>query len=118
LPSGWEKPCFYLCNGHKLELSKIAGIYEELRKSPYVSLYATRNPAEDFAETLVFYLMSNLPGFHFELKFGDATILDIESIWRSKKLQKKLSYVEMLLKRPYLVHGLTSPISKMDGSSF
>ena len=118
LPSDWKRPCFYLCKGHTIDLSKIAGIYDELKRSPYVSLYATRNPSEDFAETLVFYLMSKLPGFHFELKFGEATVLDIESIWRSKKLHEKLSYVEMLLKRPYLVHGFISHNSKVDSSSF
>ena len=116
LPSGWEKPCFYLCNGHKLELSKIAGIYEELIKSPYVSLYATQNPAEDFAETLVFYLMSTLPNFQFELKVGASTVLDIKSIRRSRQLREKLSYVEMLLNRPSLAHGFV-PANPMVGSS-
>lgn len=102
LPPDWIQPCFYLCRNNKIELSKLSEVYRALKKSSYISLYATRNPSEDFAETLTIYLLSQLPGFRYELNHGNQTITRMNAFWQPKRLREKLTYVELLLKRPYL----------------
>ncbi len=102
LPSDWERPCFYFCRGSKIEAARLPEIYQALQKSAYINLYATRNPSEDFAETLTFYLLTQVPEFRYELSLGDQIITRMNSFWQPKRLQEKLSYVDLLLKRPYL----------------
>ncbi len=47
---------FYgLSNGPKIPLSKAKELYNAFSKSPFVSLYASQNWAEDFAETAMVY---------------------------------------------------------------
>ncbi len=50
---------FYGLSGHpKLKISDAENIYEQLAGSPFVSLYGSKNWAEDFAEMVSFYLIT------------------------------------------------------------
>ncbi|MGI9380228.1 MAG: hypothetical protein ACR2OW_11305 [Methyloligellaceae bacterium] len=102
LPSNWERPCFYLCRGNKIKAARAPRVYQALRKSAYVSLYATRNPSEDFADTLTIFLLTQLPGFRYELSLGDQVISRMNSFWQPQQLREKLTYIDLLLKRPYV----------------
>ena len=114
LPNGWAWPCYYLCRRPKIDSVKIGGIYRDLNSSPFASLYATRNPSEDFAETLTYYVMSQRLDLAFRLKLGNKTIRDTNEPVSDKGLQEKLTYMKLLLERPYLIHGFPVPRQTLD----
>jgi len=114
LPGGWFWPCYYLCRRQKIHSLNIDDIYRDLTSSPFASLYATRNPSEDFAETLTYYVLSRHPDLLFKLKLGDKTVRDISALSSHEGLREKLAYVELLLKRPYLIHGFPAHLENPD----
>ena len=67
-------------------------------RSAFVSLYATRSPYEDFAETATYYVLAQQPGFNLEVYLGRSKIFDLSSLRRNPLLRKKLDYVETLLR--------------------
>ena len=99
LPGDWRSPCFYRCGGtrKRIGLDDALTAYRGLSRSSFVSLYATVNPAEDFAETVVYYIMSKRQDLDFELRIGTSKVLDLTTIDRSPSLTKKLAFVERLL---------------------
>ncbi len=60
-----KKVAFYgLAGGPKLKISQTQEAYSQLGQSPFVSLYGSQNWAEDFADSLAFYHLTqkmNLP---------------------------------------------------------
>ena len=102
LPGDWRPPCFYRCGGarKRIDLADALTAYRRLMRSSFVSLYATVNPAEDFAETVVYHIMSKRQDLNFELRIGTSKVLDLNANDRSPTLIKKLEYVERLLNAP------------------
>ena len=102
LPGDWRPPCFYRCGGsrQRIDLADALTAYRGLIGSSFVSLYATVNPAEDFAETVVYHIMSKRQDLNFELSIGASKVLDLNENDRSPTLIKKLEFVEKLLNAP------------------
>jgi len=98
LPTNWKRPCFYLCRIPKYATTRPSSAYAALERSAFVSLYATRNPAEDFAETLTFYVMAKLPGFQYLIRSG-GSIIDIKQKLAAEIMRPKVRYIEKLLRR-------------------
>jgi hypothetical protein len=55
-----DRLTFYGLSQATVPDTKIAGMYENLKKTPFVSLYGCRNWAEDFAESLTFYHLTQV----------------------------------------------------------
>ena len=102
LPQTWHAPCFYWCSETRkpIGLANAVNAYRGLLRSSFVSLYATINPAEDFAETVVYYVMSKRRDLSYEIGIGDDKVLDLSSIGRNPTLTRKLEFVERLLAAP------------------
>ena len=109
LPNDWQAPCFYLCRKKKIDLATAGVVYRNLLRSGFVSLYSTSSPTEDFAETVVYYLMSKQPGFSFEINLGRSKILDLTSIRRNETLRRKLEFVEAALTDPRTAPVIDGP---------
>ena len=104
LSPDWKRPCFYLC-GHKSHATtRPQNTYETLRKSPFISLYATSNPAEDFAETLTFYVLSRQPGFRYVIQLADGSEIDIREKLESEPMRPKIEYIANMLQRMAYQH--------------
>ncbi len=98
LPRDWKQPCFYLCRIPKYATAKPSSAYAALERSSFVSLYATRSPAEDFAETLTFYVMSRLPEFQYVIR-ADGLVIDIKQKLTAEIMRPKILYMQNLLRR-------------------
>lgn len=113
LSPDWKRPCFYLC-GHKgSTTTRPRNAYDTLRKSRFISLYATRDPAEDFAETLTFFVLSRQPEFQYVIHLGDGSKIDIREKLMSKLMRPKIDYIADLLRRMGLPHRICD--SKREG---
>lgn len=99
LPPSWTVPCFYRCEGDKIPLSDIRTVYKDLQSGGFVSLYASRHPSEDFAETLTYYVLSQQKDLRLELRAGNAKLLDLNSMLKSQLIRRKFDYMKDLLSR-------------------
>ncbi len=97
LPPSWTVPCFYRCDDDKIPLPNIRNVYQNLLQGGFVSLYASRHPSEDFAETMTYYVMSLQPELEFELRIGKTKVFDLRSLRTSKLIQAKFDYMRELL---------------------
>ena len=97
LPPSWTVPCFYRCDDKKIPLPNIRNVYQDLEKGGFVSLYASRHPSEDFAETMTYYVLSQQPDLQFELRIGNSKIFDLGSLRSSKLVRQKFDYMRKLL---------------------
>jgi len=100
LPDYWRTPCFYMCRKKKIHLANATMVYKDLLGSSFVSLYATSGPTEDFAETVVYAILSRWQGVNLEIKLGRSRVLDLTSIRRNAILRRKLDFVEAILSNP------------------
>jgi len=62
--------------GPKINITDARGIYEDLSRSPFISLYGAQNWAEDLAELLTFYHLTNKMGMSYRIAvFRGETVL-------------------------------------------
>ena len=97
LPPSWTVPCFYRCNDSKIPLSDIRDVYQNLKRGGFVSLYASRHPSEDFAESLTYYVLSQQRDLELELRAGSTKLLDLQSMLNSKLIRQKFKYMRELM---------------------
>lgn len=95
MPRDWQRPCFYRCQRPRLSLGEIGTVYDRLSRAPVVSLYAAKHPQEDFAETVVSYMMWRR-GTRFDVMVGDRVVLDLERLWTSAHMSGKRAYMDVL----------------------
>ena len=97
LTADWPRPCFYLCRRGKLKPARVPELYDTLSRGAFASLYATRNPTEDFADTMTFHVLARHPGFRYRVHYGDGRVWDIRRHLDSDALQQKRAFIESVL---------------------
>jgi hypothetical protein len=87
---------FYGMNeGPRLKLSQAKMVYEQLSKTPFVSLYATLKRPEDFAEAAMYYHMTQhmkLP-YKIQVHKEDEVIYEYEPM-KNPRILKRLEFLE------------------------
>lgn len=90
---------FYGMNeGPKLRLSQAKEVYQQLSRSPFVSLYGTLNWAEDFAEAAMYYHMTqhmNLP-YKIQVRKNEQVTYEYEPM-KNPNILKRLAFLEKYL---------------------
>jgi hypothetical protein len=83
----WQKISFYDL-GNRINDTNIIQMYDELIKTPFVSIYSTQNWAEDFAEYFTYYYLKEHLNLEYKVKiyrndilernynFGDNNLID------------------------------------------
>lgn len=99
LTADWPRPCFYLCRRGKLKPARVPELYGALSRGAFASLYATRNPTEDFADTMTFHILARHPGFRYRVHYGDGRVWDIGRHLDSAAMQPKRAFIESVLQR-------------------
>lgn len=76
--------------GPKIPLADAAALYERLANSPFPSLYAAQNWAEDFAECFTWYLFTDRLGERYQvgIRRGDAVEVAYEPIYSSRVVHR------------------------------
>ena len=97
LPPSWTAPCFYRCDNHKIPLADVRSTYQDLQRGGFVSLYASRHPSEDFAETLTYYVLSRQKDLDLKLHAGNMMLMDLRSLSRSNLVRQKFDYMSQLI---------------------
>lgn len=104
LKSEYEFPnrrelCFYWCDGKILDKTVIPQIYRDLDKSNLISIYATTQPFDDFAESLAYFLMSQHLGASYIIDTKQGDIYNVMEKITSDRFHSKFEYVRDFLNR-------------------
>jgi hypothetical protein len=92
---------FYKFNASKLTSSDIEPVYREFANSDFVSLFASTNPFDDFAETYAMYAHVILQGkpWSVQLRKAGSVIMDVDRPILKKRCQLKRQYFDRLFGR-------------------
>lgn len=111
-----DQIAFYGLNGGpKLSISSAPAIYEDLQKTPFVSLYSATNWADDYADYLTFYVLTE------ELKqpYKISVIVDgketVYEPFESELKRNRIKIIQPLFKEEKVIGNiLNDAISKSD----
>ena len=90
---------FYgLDGGTRLKLAEAPAIYEQLRTGPFVSLYASTNWADDFADLYAYRTLTEKLGQPYEVLVwrGDAVLLRYQPLLTEKVRARSLALPSFL----------------------
>lgn len=78
--------------GQRLAIEKALALYEELGRTPFVSVYGSRSIAEDFAELVAWWQMTEIHGqpYRIEVREGSRVIQSYEPM-KSALVRSRLS---------------------------
>jgi hypothetical protein len=91
---------FYGDGGPKINISDARELYERLMMTPFVSLYGSMNWAEDFAESMTFYHITQVLGQPYEIRY--ARNGDQARVFRpmeSPRVKERFSILQKLYER-------------------
>jgi hypothetical protein len=107
---GDRRPCYYGCEGDKLwPLEKAAEIYREfIRAASFVSIYASVDTHEDFAESFLYYISENYLSpkgddakyFYSAVKFPNEDPLNLNGRDRGR-IRAKMNFMAMFDAMPW-----------------
>ena len=91
---------YYQPPERQLPAAAAGGLYDGLRQSDFVSLYAATSPHEDFAEAFANYAHVQLLGlpYRIEVRRDGRTIATAEACWAEPRCAVKRRFIETLLK--------------------
>lgn len=91
--------CFYWCNGNALPATAVPEVYEDIDKTNFMSLYATTEPWDDFADTLAYHLSFGKIGLRYKIDTRQGTVYDIGDKLRSPLFTAKFEFIRSFLNR-------------------
>ena len=83
--------------GPKINISDAPGVYTQLSKTPFASLYGSQNWLEDLAEFVTFYHLTQKLGQPYMIKVydKDELVFSYEPM-KSEKVRERFEYIEKL----------------------
>lgn len=95
--AGRERICFYFCDGNFLKPAEAAGLFAGMLTTNFPSTYASRYPAEDFAEVFALKL-GHEEGLRLRLE-ANGQDFDLSAHFLGPKLAPKRAFVEELIRQ-------------------
>lgn len=98
--------CFYFCKGSFIAAERQDELYRDLAKTNFISAYATRYAAEDFADTLAYYtLLTEKAPLYRVITASGRVYAPVERLRADPRLESKRRYLERFLASPYRYPG-------------
>lgn len=97
--------CFYWCNGNPIDPEKVPQIYADLYyDTDFISIYATTQPWDDFADSFAYFLMSQNLNSTYKINAHPGESYDVIAKLNSPLWKKKYEYLEEFLKRTDIIY--------------
>lgn len=96
--------CFYWCNGKGMDLSLAENLYSSLYKTNFISIYATTQPWDDFADSLAYYLMNQNLGLQYTIHVNQKLNFDIIAKLNSPLWEQKFNYITNFLSKKDIIY--------------
>ena len=97
--------CFYQCNGKFLDWSKSSTVYEDLFQHGFISLYSSTNSADDFAESVAYYNLSQIKNGQYRIITPEGKSYFPLDEYRKGALLKKFEFIGKFFERKDIVYG-------------
>ncbi|MGZ3694406.1 MAG: hypothetical protein ACXWQO_09495 [Bdellovibrionota bacterium] len=98
--------CFYFCEGKFISAARQDELYLSLGKTNFISAYATRYSAEDFADTLGFYSLMTEKNAAYRISTASGLVYEpIERLRADPLLASKRLYLEKFLSSVFKYPG-------------
>lgn len=91
--------CFYWCEDHPLNRSIASSLYESLDRSAFISIYATTQPWDDFADSLAYFLMAENLKTRYLLDTAQGRTYDVMAKLRSPQFASKHQFLKSFMNR-------------------
>ncbi len=91
--------CFYGCGENPLQENVITQVYASLSQTDFISLYASTNPWDDFAESLAYYMMDSRLNASYIIDTKQGTQYDMMWKLKSTRFSQKYDFIEKFLAR-------------------
>ncbi len=91
--------CFYWCKENALKFTDVPQVYSDLAKTNFISLYATTQPWDDFADSIAYYLVSQNLNTSYTIDTRQENSYDIMAKLHSPLFAEKYQYIENFLNR-------------------
>lgn len=90
--------CFYWCDGSPLNPNTIPQVYHDLYyQSDFISIYATTQAWDDFAESLAYYVTDLLLGSPYVLNTQQGQTYNMMQKLKTPLFSRKIQYIENFL---------------------
>ncbi|MGE3260932.1 MAG: hypothetical protein AB7K68_04045 [Bacteriovoracia bacterium] len=96
--------CFYWCNGQTIAHNDVLNVYSGLADTDFISLYATSQAWDDFADSLAYYLSYKNLGASYSIDTKQGPSYDIMEKLHAPIFAKKREYIERFLERSDIVY--------------
>lgn len=96
--------CFYWCEGNTIDESHTSQIYSDLNDTDFISIYATTQPWDDFADSLAYYVMDQYLDTKYVIHTNKGSSYNIIKKLHSVKFREKYDYLEQFVAREDLVY--------------
>ena len=96
--------CFYWCNGNSIAPSSVSQLYSDLFATDFISIYATTQPWDDFADSFAYFLMNKNLNTTYLLHTNQGASYDIMAKLRSPVWNKKFQFLVQFLNRTDIVY--------------
>jgi hypothetical protein len=94
--------CFYFCDGKFIPGERQDELYEALAKTNFISAYATRYSAEDFADSFAYYVLMTERNAVYQVVTASGLVYDpIERLRRNPLMASKKRYLAGFLESDY-----------------
>ena len=101
---GREQLCFYWCTNQFVSQSTTPALYEGLYRSSFISIYASTQPWDDFADSLAYFVLANSLGGTYFVQTGQGQTYDMMAKLTHDVFLDKYRFLDRLLKRHDLIY--------------
>lgn len=98
-----DRLCFYWCKD-PLKKSDMSQLYKDWSQSDFISLYATTQQWDDWADSVAYFTAHENLHFHYEIRVPGGERLDIMERLTSPLFERKLAYLKHFFSRPDIVY--------------
>lgn len=96
--------CFYWCENKFIQAADIPKLYTDLYESEFISIYATTQPWDDFADSLAYFIMNDQLHTQYSIRAAKGFEFDIMAKLKSPRWAKKYRYIESLINNKNLIY--------------
>lgn len=96
--------CFYWCDRSPLNPNQVPQVYKDLWSTDFISTYATRQPWDDFADSLAYFAMDQNLQTTYAINTKQGHIYDSMAKLHSKKFAQKREYLSHFINREDLIY--------------
>lgn len=96
--------CFYWCDGKNLDPALAPQIYPNLYNTDFISIYATTQPWDDFADSLAYFMMNQNLNTKYQIETSNSLNFDIMTKLKSQIWFNKYNYIENFINKKEIIY--------------